>query len=52
MRAAGFILILFALAACASHEPPMATGPWRQMNVGKWSFNENALTSPPPGLAR
>ena len=45
------LLVLLLLSACASHAPPEATGPWRQMNVGKWSFGDNALTAPPPGFA-
>ncbi|HUB49098.1 MAG TPA: hypothetical protein VMB73_29330 [Acetobacteraceae bacterium] len=47
-----FLLALLALAACAAHDPPMARGPWRQLNQGKWAFNENALTQPPKGLGR
>ena len=46
------LLLVLALTACASHEPPVATGPWHQMNVGKWSFSDNALTDPPAGFAR
>jgi hypothetical protein len=44
--------ILAALAACSSDNLPMAHGPWRQLNSGKWAFNENALTEPPAGLSR
>jgi hypothetical protein len=46
------VLFLTLLAACTSHEPPQATGPWHQLNPGRWSFNENMLTQPPPGLER
>ena len=45
------LLVLLILAACTAG-PPMAGGPWRQLNQGKWAFNENALTQPPPGLNR
>jgi hypothetical protein len=47
-----FPFALLALASCAPAGPPMAHGPWRPLNQGKWAFNENALTQPPPGLAR
>jgi hypothetical protein len=46
------LLILAALSACASDNLPMAHGPWRQLNQGKWAFNANALTAPPVGLTR
>ncbi len=46
------VLVLVGLSACASNNPPMAHGPWRQLNQGKWAFNENALTQPPGGLGR
>ena len=46
------LLLALAFAACASHEPPVASGPWHQMNVGKWSFGDNALTDPPAGFVR
>ena len=46
------LCILAALAACSSDDLPMAHGPWRQLNQGKWAFNENALTQPPMGLSR
>lgn len=52
MRDAACLLILLALAACAGRSLPQATGPWRQMNVGKWSFGESALTIPPRGFTR
>jgi hypothetical protein len=46
------LAIMLALVACASNNPPMAQGPWRQLNQGKWAFHENALTEPPAGLTR
>lgn len=47
-----FLCILAALSACASDNLPVAHGPWRPLNSGKWAFNENALTQPPMGLSR
>ena len=46
------LCIIIALAACSSDNLPTAHGPWRQLNPGKWAFNENALTAPPTGLSR
>ena len=46
------LLILSSLSACASNPLPLAHGPWRQLNQGKWAFNENALAEPPVGLNR
>ena len=46
MRRAACLIMLLALAACAGKSLPEATGPWRQLNIGKWSFSDNALTSP------
>jgi len=46
------LLLVLILVACASHEPRMASGPWHQVNVGKWSFSDNALTDPPAGFGR
>jgi hypothetical protein len=43
---------LITLAACSSETMPMAHGPWRQLNPGKWAFNENVLIEPPMGLNR
>lgn len=48
----GLLLIIMALSACASDNLPVAHGPWRPLNPGKWAFNENALTQPPMGLSR
>jgi len=52
MRRATCLILLLTLAACVGKALPEATGPWRQMNVGKWSFSDNALTAPPPGFTR
>ena len=46
------LCLLAALAACAADNLPMAHGPWRPLNPGKWAFSENALTEPPVGLSR
>jgi hypothetical protein len=51
MRAA-ILLSVLAVAACSnapSHELPQTSDkdPTWQLNVGKWTFNENALTTPP-----
>lgn len=46
------LLILTSLSACDSNPLPVAQGPWRQLNQGKWAFNENALAEPPAGLSR
>ena len=47
-----FLFAVLVLAGCAAHEPPMARGPWRQLNPDKWAFSESALSQPPPGLGR
>jgi hypothetical protein len=52
IRSAVLALVIPVLSACASHEPPQATGPWHPLNPGKWAFHENMLTQPPPGLSR
>ena len=52
MIRAAILLALLSITACANHEPPMTSGAWHQMNVGKWSFNDNALTTPPPGFSK
>ena len=46
------LIALIGLAACASKPPPVAHGPWHQLNVGMWNYNTNALTDPPPGFRR
>jgi ABC-type transporter lipoprotein component MlaA len=47
------LLGVLALAACSSapsHELPQTSDkdPTWQLNEGKWTFNENALITPPP----
>ena len=46
------LLLLPAIAACASNSLPQAEGPWHPLNAGKWSFQDNALTQPPAGFTR
>lgn len=41
-----WLLLLFVLAGCAS-PPPGPSGPWHQLNTGKWTFNENDLKALP-----
>jgi hypothetical protein len=44
------VLSAFALSACAAnHQLAMPDGGWHHMNPGKWTYQENALTNPPPG---
>jgi hypothetical protein len=50
-----FLILLpaLAIAACSSapsHELPQTSDkdPTWQLNAGKWTLNENALTTPPP----
>jgi hypothetical protein len=45
---------VLSVAACSnapSHELPQTSDkdPTWQLNEGKWTFNENALITPPPG---
>lgn len=47
------LLSVLALTACSntpSHELPQTSDkdPVWQLNEGKWSFNDNALITPPP----
>ena len=37
---------LALLSACASHEPPQASGQWKVLNVGQWDFNPSLVTVP------
>jgi len=46
------LLILLGLAACGVTPPPVAHGPFHQINVGRWSYNYNNLTTMPPGFVR
>ena len=51
IRLAALILAL-ALAACAARPLPVATGPVRQLNVGKWVPGMGDLAVPPEKPAR
>jgi hypothetical protein len=47
------LLVALGIAACSnapSHELPQTSDkdPTWQLNEGKWTFNENALVTPPP----
>jgi hypothetical protein len=47
------LLVALGVAACSnapSHELPQTSDkdPTWQLNEGKWTFNENALITPPP----
>lgn len=49
IRAIALVTMLAALSACAQQPPapPSAKGSWEPLNVGKWDFQDNALTQPP-----
>lgn len=52
MKAILFLASVLALSACASaHQLAMPDGGWHHMNPGKWTYQENALTSPPSQMA-
>jgi hypothetical protein len=40
------IVILFLLAAFASHGAPQAAGEWRVLNAGQWDMNPALVTVP------
>jgi len=44
-------LVVLALAACAEPAPGVPSGPWRQLNVGKWDFSSTLPTAIPPAEA-
>ena len=46
-RLALALLLLLALAACDGRPLPVATGPVRQLNVGRWTPGPNDLSVPP-----
>ena len=41
-----FLASLLALAACASHEAPQATGQWHVLNAGQWDIDPAHVTVP------
>ena len=41
------LLLPLAVAACDGRPLPVATGPVRQLNVGRWTPGPNDLTTPP-----
>jgi hypothetical protein len=41
-------LAALALSACAGPAPGVPSGPWRQLNVGKWDFSSTLPTTLPP----
>lgn len=48
------LLLPLALVACDARPLPVASGPVRQLNVGRWAPSPNELTTPPampPGNA-
>lgn len=47
LRLALVVLLPLLAAACADRPLPVATGPVRQLNVGRWMPSPNDLTSPP-----
>jgi len=46
-RLALALLLPLVVAACDGRPLPVATGPVRQLNVGRWTANANELTTPP-----
>jgi hypothetical protein len=47
-RAMLLLASVLALAACAGrHELAMPGGDWRQLNAGKWTAQQNDLTTSP-----
>ena len=47
LRLALAVLLPLLAAACAEHSVPVASGPIRQLNVGRWMPGPNDLTTPP-----
>lgn len=45
-------LLALALSACAARPLPVATGPVRQLNAGKWTPGLGDLALPPEKPAR
>jgi uncharacterized lipoprotein YmbA len=46
------IAALVVLAACASHEAPMASGEWQVLNAGQWDINPSLVRVPDSAQAR
>ena len=48
-----FLLAVAALtlSACAGPAPGVPSGPWRQLNVGKWDSSSTLPTTIPAGPA-
>ena len=44
-------LAVLTLAACAGPAPGVPSGPWRQLNVGKWDSSSTLPTTIPLGQA-
>ena len=42
-----FVLLPLMLLAGCAHLPATPSGPWHQLNVGKWTANENDLKAIP-----
>lgn len=45
-------LLALSLSACGARPLPVATGPVRQLNVGKWTPGFGDLAAPPEKPAR
>lgn len=52
LRLALAVLLPLLAAACAEHSVPVASGPIRQLNVGRWMPGPNDLTTPPVVVGR
>ena len=49
-RLALALLLPLVVAACDGRPLPVASGPVRQLNVGRWVPGANDLTTPPAAL--
>lgn len=47
LRLALPLLLPLTIVACDGRPLPVATGPVRQLNVGRWTPGPNDLTTPP-----
>lgn len=52
LRLALAVLLPVLAAACAERPLPIASGPVRQLNVGRWMPGPNELTTPPAVIER